>query len=87
MITTAENDSDVSVDEVKRMIDSLTFYKKDFEYKIYGRMPGGHGFELIDTREATDARYEAYKFMERYLKPALPFSSTKDMRRAGYMFN
>ena len=87
MITTAENDDDVSVKEVRRMIDSLSFYKKDFEYKIYGRMPGAHRFALIDSKESTDVRYLAYKFLERYLKPEKPFASPAEMRKAGYLFN
>ena len=87
MITTAENDDDVSCKEVQRMIDSLLHYGKDFEYKVYGRMAGAHLFERIDTKEATDIRYNAYKFLERYLKPAKPFRSPADMRKAGYRFN
>ncbi len=87
MITTAENDDDVSVKEVQRMIDSLTHYKKDFEYKVYGPMPGAHLFDRIDSREATDARFLAYKFLERYLRPAKPFASEAEMREAGYRFN
>ena len=87
MITTAENDDDVSVKEVQRMIDSLTYYKKDFEYKIYGPMPGAHLFERIDTKEATDIRYDAYEFLARYLFPPKPFRSVKEMRKAGYRFN
>jgi len=86
MITTCENDDDVSVNDVRRMIDSLTFYKKDFEYKIYGRTQGGHFFDRIDTKEATDARYLAYKFLERYLKPEKTFASPEEMRKAGYLF-
>ena len=69
------------------MIDSLLHYGKDFEYKVYGRMAGAHLFERIDTKEATDIRYNAYKFLERYLKPAKPFRSPADMRKAGYRFN
>ena len=86
MITTAENDNDVGVNEVRRMIDSLTYYKKDFEYKVYGRMQGGHFLDRIDTKEATDARFLAYKFLETYLKPEKPFASPNDMRQAGYIF-
>ena len=87
MITTTENDNDVSVKEVQRMIDSLQFYKKDFEYKVYGPMPGAHVFDRIDTRESTEIRFLAYKFLERYLAPARPFASHAEMRKAGYLFN
>lgn len=87
MITTAENDDDVSYTEVKRMIDSLQYHGKDFKYKIYGRTQGAHLFERIDTREATDIRFNVYKFLEQYLKPAKPFRTPADMRKAGYRFN
>ena len=87
MITTAENDDDVSVREVRRMIDSLNLYKKDFEYKVYPPMPGAHLFDRIDTREATDIRYKAYEFLARYLTPPKPFRSPDDLRKAGYRFN
>jgi dipeptidyl aminopeptidase/acylaminoacyl peptidase len=87
MITTTKNDDDVSWTEVKRMIDSLTYYKKDFVYKIYEPMPGAHVFERIDTREATEIRYQAHKFMEQYLHPPKPFKSYNAMRKAGYYFD
>ena len=70
-----------------RMIDSLNFYKKDFEYKVYPPMPGAHLFDRIDTREATDIRYKAYEFLARYLTPPKPFRSPDDLRKAGYRFN
>lgn len=87
MITTTVNDDDVSCKEVQRMIDSLTFYGKDFEYKVYGRTAGAHLFERIDIKEATDIRFNAYKFLERYLAPPAPFASPAEMRKAGYRFN
>ncbi|MBD5379442.1 MAG: S9 family peptidase [Bacteroides sp.] len=87
MITTTENDDDVSYLEVKRMIDSLQHHGKDFEYKIYPPKAGAHLFERIDTKEATDIRYNAYKFLDKYLKPENPFNSPAEMRKAGYRFN
>lgn len=87
MITTTVNDDDVGYKEVERMIDSLKFYNKEFEYKIYDAQPGAHVFERIDTKEATDIRYKAYKFLEQYLNPSNPFKSSADMRRAGFRFN
>ena len=77
----------ISFSHAKRMIDSLNFYNKEFEYKIYGRMPGAHVFSLIDSKEATEVRYLSYKFLERYLKPEKPFTSVGDVRKAGYRFN
>ena len=87
MITTAQNDDDVSCKEVQRMIDSLQHYGKDFKYKIYGRTAGAHLFERIDTKEATDIRFNAYKFLDQYLNPPKPFHSPAEMRKAGYRFN
>ncbi len=87
MITTTENDDDVSYKEVKHMIDSLQHYNKEFEYKIYEPKAGAHIFERIDTKEATDIRYNAYKFLDKYLKPEKPFNSPAEMRKAGYRFN
>lgn len=87
MITTTENDDDVGVKEVQRMIDSLIHYKKDFEYKVYPSMPGAHLFDRIDTQEATDIRYKAYEFLKQYLNPPKPFRSPADMRKAGYRFH
>lgn len=87
MITTTENDDDVGVKEVCRMIDSLKYYNKNFEYKVYPPMPGAHLFDRIDTQEATDIRFKAYKFIEQYLSPPKSFRSPADMRKAGYRFN
>lgn len=87
MITTTLNDDDVSCKEVMRMIDSLKFYKKDFEYKVYDALSGSHQFERVDTGEATSIRYNVYKFLEKYLFPDTPFKEYKDMRKAGYYFN
>lgn len=86
MITTCNNDDDVSVNEVRRMIDALTAAGKDFEYKIYPDMLGAHLFERIDVKEATDIRFETYKFLARYLKPARPFKNIEQLRQAGYKY-
>lgn len=86
LIHTNTNDNDVYVEEVKLMIDSLKFYGKDFEYRIFENSSGGHGFDRIDNKEATDIRFSIYKFLEKHLKPAKPFKSPKDMRKAGYGF-
>jgi hypothetical protein len=69
------------------MIDSLLHHQKNFEYKVYGALAGAHLFERIDIKEATDIRYKAYKFLEKYLNPPQPFTSTTDLRKAGYRFN
>lgn len=87
MITTTQNDDDVGVLEVQRMIDSLEYHKKDFEYKVYGPTSGAHLFDRLDIKEATDIRFTVYKFLEKYLTPPQPFDTEKSMRKAGYGFN
>jgi dipeptidyl aminopeptidase/acylaminoacyl peptidase len=86
LIHTNTIDNDVYVEEVICMIDSLKAHNKKFEYKIFERASGGHGFDRIDTKEATDIRYTIYKFLERYLKPPKPFKSASEMRKATYLF-
>jgi len=87
MITTCLNDDDVSHTEVERMIDSLKFHNKSFDYKIYPAMGGAHMFERIDSKEASDIRFDTYKFLERYLNPPYPFKNKAQLRKAGYKFN
>ena len=86
-IVTCTNDDDVSVTEVQRMIDSLTFYNKDFEYKVFPKMPGAHAFERIDSMEACEIRLDTYAFLARYLNPPKPFKNLKDLRKAGYLYH
>lgn len=87
MITTCLNDDDVSHTEVERMIDSLKFYGKSFEYEIYPKMPGAHVFERIDSREATDIRFKTYEFLARYLNPPHKFRNVKELRKAGFKYH
>lgn len=87
MIYTNTNDNDVYVEEVELMIETLKSYDKEFEYKIFQDASGGHGFDRIDTKEATDIRYNIHKFLEKYLNPPFPFENEKEMRKAAYGFN
>jgi len=86
MITTCKNDDDVSWTEVNRMIEALKAENKEFTYKIYPPMAGGHHFERMDMKECSDIRFETYKFLAKYLKPARPFKNTDELRAAGYYF-
>lgn len=86
MIYTNTNDNDVYVEEVELMIENLKKHEKNFEYKIFQEASGGHGFDRIDSKEATDIRYNVHKFLEKYLKPDKPFASPTDMRKAAYGF-
>ena len=87
LIYTNTNDNDVYVEEVKLMIDSLKAHNKKFEYKIFENSSGGHAFDRLDMKEATDIRFTIYEFLKRYMKPPYPFKSEADMRKAGYRFN
>ena len=86
-IVTCANDDDVSVTEVQRMIDSLSFHHRDFEYKVFPKMTGAHSFERIDSMEACEIRLETYAFLARYLNPPKPFRDIKDLRKAGYLYH
>ena len=86
-IVTCANDDDVSVTEVQRMIDSLTFYNRNFEYKVFPKMPGAHSFERIDSMEACEIRLDTYAFLARYLNPPKPIKSIKELRKAGYYYH
>ena len=86
-IVTCANDDDVSVTEVQRMIDSLSFHHRDFEYKVFPKMPGAHSFERIDSMEACEIRLETYAFLARYLNPPKPFRDIKELRKAGYLYH
>ena len=86
LIHTNTNDNDVYVEEVLLMIDSLKAHNKQFEYKVFENSPGGHGFDRIDTKIATDIRFTIHKFLEKYLNPPKPFKSPAEMRRAAYRY-
>lgn len=86
LIYTNTNDNDVYVEEVELMIETLKKENKTFEYKVFDNASGGHGFDRIDSKEATDIRFDMHKFLECYLKPPRPFNNEKEMRKAAYGF-
>ncbi len=75
LVHTATNDQDVSVAEVEHLITALRAEKKDFRSKIYQDPPGGHCFNLLDTRLARESRREIREFLAGYLEPAAPRAS------------
>lgn len=87
LIYSSTNDDDVDVLEVEHLIKGLKADGKKFEYKIFDKASGGHSFDRMDSKEATDIRYTMYKFIEKYLRPDKPFKSPSDMRKAAYRFN
>ncbi len=87
LIHTNTNDNDVYVEEVIAMIDSLKANNKIFEYKIFENSSGGHGFDRIDSKEASEIRFTIHKFLEKYLNPPKPFKTHQEMRQAAYFFS
>jgi dipeptidyl aminopeptidase/acylaminoacyl peptidase len=68
LIHTNTNDRDVHVLEVEHLIAALKAAGKDFEYRIYEDVPGGHSFNRIDTAQARESRREIYEFLAKYLR-------------------
>ena len=69
LIHTNTNDRDVHVLEVDALIKSLKAEDREFEYRIYQDIPGGHSFNRMDSAAARESRREIYQFLARYLKP------------------
>ncbi len=86
LIHTNTIDDDVNVLEVEHLIKALKAEGKKFEYEIYKAIPGGHGFDRIDTKTAKEIRLKIYKFLNGYLKPAKPINSMKELHKAGYVW-
>lgn len=86
LIYTNTNDEDVNVLEVEHMIQALKAENKKFEYKIFENIPGGHSFDRMDHKEATDIRFTVYQFLAKHLNPPKPFKNAKEMRKAAYRF-
>jgi dipeptidyl aminopeptidase/acylaminoacyl peptidase len=86
LIHTNTNDDDVNVLEVEHLIKSLKAENKEFEYKIYEELPGGHSFNRLDNRKAREIRLEIYRFLQPHLKPPKPFKSVRELEKAAYKF-
>ncbi|MFA5713800.1 MAG: S9 family peptidase, partial [Bacteroidales bacterium] len=61
-------------------------HNKEFQYKIFEAMPGGHYFDIMDTNEGSEIRFDIYKFIGEQLNPPYPFVSFKEMRRISYRY-
>ena len=86
LIHTNTNDADVNVLEVEHLIKSLKADDKQFEYKIYQDIAGGHSFNRTDTKIAQDIRVEIYEFLKKQLNPPNPITNLKELRKAAYGF-
>ncbi len=72
LIHTNTIDEDVNVLEVEHLIKSLKAAGKDFEYRIFEGVSGGHVFDRIDTKRAKEIRLEIYRFLAKHLNPPNP---------------
>ena len=87
LIHTNTNDADVNVLEVEHLIKGLKAEgKKNFSYKIYEDIPGGHSFDRMDHKTAKEIRMNIYMHLNKYLNPPNPFKSVEDLQKAGYVF-
>ncbi len=86
LIHTNTNDADVNVLEVEHLIKALKAENKKFEYEIFENVPGGHSFDRMDTKSASEIRFKIYGFLAKSLKPPTPFKSVKELRKAAYSY-
>jgi dipeptidyl aminopeptidase/acylaminoacyl peptidase len=86
LVHTNTNDADVNVLEVEHLIKSLKAEGKEFEYKIYEEIPGGHSFNRMDTKIAREIRIEIYDFLDKYLDPPRKLTTVGDLSRVSYKF-
>lgn len=86
LIHTNTIDEDVHVLEVMNLIKELEYHNRDFDYRVYEDIPGGHSFDRMDHRTGRDIRFEIYKFLENHLEPPRPFRNVEQMEHAAYKF-
>lgn len=86
LIHTNTNDADVNVLEVEHLIKSLKADGKKFEYEIFQDVPGGHSFDRMDTKIASEIRVNIYKFLAKHLTPPEPINNIRSLRKAAYRF-
>jgi dipeptidyl aminopeptidase/acylaminoacyl peptidase len=52
----------------ERLVEALKAHDKKYEYKLYERAPGGHGYSEGDSPEAIDSLNRIVEFFGKYLK-------------------
>lgn len=52
----------------ERLVEALKAHGKQYEYKLYERAPGGHGYSEADSPEAVDSLNRIVEFLDRHLK-------------------
>lgn len=63
------NDGDVHHREIESLVESLRGAGADFEFESYDDAPGGHRFELNESRFARESRETVYDFLAEQLSP------------------
>lgn len=52
----------------ERLVEALKAHGKKYEYKLYERAPGGHGYSDGETAEAEDSLNRIIEFFDKHLK-------------------
>lgn len=52
----------------ERLVEALKAHGKKYEYKLYERAPGGHGYSGGETAEAEDSLNRIIEFFDKHLK-------------------
>ncbi len=52
----------------ERLVEALKAHGKQYEYKLYDRAPGGHGFSEGDSPQAVDSLNRIVDFLARHVK-------------------
>jgi len=84
LINTNTNDDDVYATEVLQLVEALKQAGKEFQFDLYENLPGGHGFDRIDTKLARQIRFKMYSFLAHYLKPSFIFRTAEELSNAAY---
>lgn len=84
LIYTNTNDSDVRSHEVEQIISALNEANKEFEYRIFEELPGGHRFDRMDTQQARELRLRIYDFLNSRLNPPDPIATLAELNKASY---
>jgi dipeptidyl aminopeptidase/acylaminoacyl peptidase len=84
ILHTNTNDDDVYAIEVIELIKALKDAERDFIYNIYEDLPGGHGFDRIDTKLARSIRFKMYQFLAAWLNPPCKFKNVQQLETAAY---
>lgn len=84
LIHTNTNDDDVYAIEVLQLVNALRQHQKEFLFDMYEDLPGGHGFDRMDTKLAREIRFKTYSFLAQYLNPPVRFKNVEQLSRAAY---